>query len=106
MAFSLYTVLSVSAAIQVIDRRNGVFQINCTSVGGRAVTISVSGQFEQLITTEDIVPLGNPHGMGNDTFSAAFTLSGGRSGDAYYCLASNNMSMTSNHILLKGKVLH
>ena len=68
------------------------------------MTISVSGQFEQLTTTEDIVPLGNPHGMGNDTFSAAFTLSGGRSGDAYYCLALNNMSMTSNHILLKGNV--
>ena len=52
----------------------------------------------------DIVEEGTVEGLGNDTFSGRVLVRGGKKGDVYKCIASNEVSKhSSNSLELKGE---
>ena len=98
-----FPVVSLTASINVVSASMRTFQVNCTSTGGRALNMSVSGS-SGMVTTTDIVSLGSPQRRGNDSFSTATnTITGGIDGDTYHCTASNGVSVPpTNTATLRG----
>ena len=81
--------------IVVVDRRERTFRVNCTSTGGRALNMSVTGPDASFLSS--IQAVGDPQGMGNDMFSVSTNVIQGRlDGDAYLCRASNGVSPDLN----------
>ena len=84
--------------IVVVDRRERTFRVNCTSTGGRALNMSVTGPGASFLSS--IQAVGDPQGMGNDMFSVSTNVIQGRlDGDAYLCSASNGVSPDLNNSL-------
>ena len=90
-------VLSVVGIIKVFRRESGVYKVSCTSIGGRPLTMSVTGPSGVVEDMTNIVVEGNMEGMGNDTFSAEVVRQNGKHGDFYTCIASNGVSNTSSN---------
>ena len=87
------TVTSVSAVIDVVSRRHALFRVTCTSTGGRAVNMTVTGPDLLNSDLNSIQAVGDPQGMGHDTFSASTAVVlGGRDRDVYQCIVSNSVS--------------
>ena len=89
-------------SIQVSERGGGgKFKVFCTSTGGRPLRMSVtgpSGDVEHM----DIVPVGSEEWVGRGTFSAEVIRQDGTPGDKYVCMASNEVSNSSDSVSLKG----
>ena len=93
------TVKTVFAMIVVVDRRERTFRVNCTSTGGRALNMPVTGPGASFLSS--IQAVGDPQGIGNDMFSVS--TNGRLDGDAYLCRASNGVSPDlNNNIELRG----
>ena len=98
-------VVSVSASIEVVSQRDGEFKVKCTSTGGRALSIHVTGPggFSDLT---DIQAVGSVQRMGNDRFSGTTdVISGGSNGYVYQCVAINGVTIVLNsidHVMLRG----
>ena len=73
----------------------------CTSTGGRPLRMSVTGPSGD-VENMDIVPVGSEEGVGRDTFSAEVIRQDGTTGYEYVCMASNEVSNSSDSVLLKG----
>ena len=87
---------------QVLERGGGgKFEVICTSTGGRPLRMSVTGP-SGVVGNMDIVPVGSEEWVGMDTFSAEVIRQGGAPGDEYVCMASNEVSNSSDSVLLKG----
>ena len=99
-----HTVKRVLARILVISARNGIFKVNCTSTGGRALTMSVSGPDGFSSNLKQIKEMNTIRRMGNDNFCATTDIMSGRSnGDTFKCVASNGVSSDPTNIVeLKG----
>ena len=84
------------------------FNVSCTSNGGRALNITVTGPSGEMVTTGPISPMGVPRRIGNDNFVAATdTLTGGSDGDTYLCTASNGVSTDpTDVVILQGDLPH
>ena len=87
-------------SIQVLERGGGgKFKVICTSTGGRPLRMSVTGPDVEYM---DIVPVGSEEWVGRDTFSAEVIREGGTPGYEYVCMASNEVTNSSDSVLLKG----
>ena len=85
-------VSSVTASIDVESGRLGTFRVNCTSSGGRALSMSVTGPGGFSEDLDNIQAVGTPQRMGNDSFSdSTVIISGGSDGQVYECAASNGV---------------
>ena len=87
----------MSARIGAVNRRNSTFKVICTAIGGRTLTIDITGPNGAV--TFDVA---NVTGMGNDSFSAEVKVFRGKDGDSYNCRASNGVSNSSDNTTLEG----
>ena len=100
--FHLPAVLSVVGSIQVLERGSGgKFKVICTYTGGRPLRMSVTGPSGD-VENMDIVPVEIEEWVGSDTFTAEVVRQDGTHGDQYVCMASNEVSNSSDSVLLKG----
>ena len=85
-------VSSETASIDVESGRERTFRVRCTSSGGRALSMSVTGPgFSEDL--DNIQAVGTPQMMGSDSFSdSTVIISGGSDGQVYECRASNGVS--------------
>ena len=88
----------MSARIEAVNRRNSTFKVICTAIGGRTLSIDITGPNGAVADVKNF-DLGNVMGMGNDSFSAEVKAVHGKNGDSYNCRASNGVS---NNTTLKG----
>ena len=92
-------------SIQVLERGGGgKFKVNCTSTGGRPLRMSVTGPSGD-VENMDIVPVGSEEWVGRDTFSAEVIRQDGTHGYEYVCMASNDVSNSSDTVSQKGLFL-
>ena len=93
------SVKSVEANIVMESEREGTFRVQCSSTGGRPLSMSVTGpRGKNYNLTANIQAVGDPQGMGDDEFTASTSvLSGARNGDVYQCHASNRVSLGSTN---------
>ena len=67
--------------------------MRCTSSGGRALSMSVTGPDDFNSDLDNIQAVGTARRMGSDSFSdTTDVLSGGSDRDSYQCTASNGVS--------------
>ena len=86
-------VSSVTASIDVVSGRERMFRVRCTSSGGRALSMSVTGPGGFSEDLDNIQAVGTPQGMGDDSFTdTTDVISGGSDGQSYECTASNGVS--------------
>ena len=88
------SVSSMSAKIEAVNRRNSTFKVICTAIGGRTLTIDITGPNGAVADVKS-VDVANVTGMGNDSFSAEVKVVHGKDGDSYNCIASNGVSNSS-----------
>ena len=89
-------------SIQVLERGGGgKIKVICTSAGGRPLRMSVTGPSGD-VENMDIVPVGSEEWVGRDTFSAEVIRQDGTTGDEYVCMASNEVSNSSDSVPQKG----
>ena len=98
--------MSVSASIEVVSQRDGQFKVKCTSTGGRALSIHVTGPGDFSSDLTAIQAVGSVQRVGNDRFSGTTdVISGGSNGDIYRCIAINGVTLPLNsidHVMLRG----
>ena len=97
----------MTASIVAVSARDGEFRVNCTSTGGRAITMIVSGPDDYTSDlTNNIQPVGTQSWIGSDSYIATTSdiITGGNHGDRYYCMVTGSTSKNGN-TLLKG-ILH
>ena len=97
-------VSSVTASIDVEPGRR-TFRVRCTSSGGRALSMSVTGPGGFSEDLDNIQAVGTPQRMGNNSFFAITDIiSGGSNGQSYQCTASNGVSTdpTPDSVQLRG----
>ena len=92
-------VSSVTANIEVVSARDGEFRVQCSSTGGRALSMTVTGPGGyNSDLTDDIQPVCAQSRTGSDKYTATSSvIAGGSDGDEYQCTvtsaASNNGSV-------------
>ena len=93
----------MTISINVISVSLRRFTVTCTSNGGRALDITVTGP-NGMVTTGAISAVGTPGRTGNDRFSATTnTITGVSNGDFYWCTASNGVATNRNNgVILRG----
>ena len=86
-------VSSVTASIDVVSGRLGTFRVRCTSSGGRALNMSVTGPGGFSEDLDNIQAVGTTQRMGSDRFSGSIDIipPGGSDGQVYQCTASNGV---------------
>ena len=99
--------VAVSARIDVVSAREGTFRVRCTSFGGRALNMSVTGPGGFSEDLDNIQAVGTPQRMGSDSFSdSTVIISGGSDGQVYECTASNGVSSNpTGSVELRGELL-
>ena len=99
--------LPVSEVATTIEVEAGTskFRVRCTSTGGRALNMAVSGAngYNSDISSY-IQPVGTRRYRGNDRYTAITEsiMSGGRDGDEYQCSVTS-VTSTTDTVTLKGK---
>ena len=98
-------VQSVSANIDVVSRREGIFKVRCTSRGGRALGMTVTGSGNITTVLDNIQAVGTTQRMGNDSyFGITHVISIKKDMDSYWCMAWNGLSSTPrDYVTLRGK---
>ena len=91
----------MSARIEAVNRRNSTFKVICTTIGGQALTIDITGP-NGAVTDVKSVDVANVTGMGNDSYCAEVKVFRGKDGDSYNCRASNGVSNSSDNTTLEG----
>ena len=83
----------MTASIDMESGSDGTFRVRCTSSGGRALSMSVTGPGGFSEDLDNIQAVGTPQRMGNDSFFATTDIiSGGSDGQVYECTASNGVT--------------
>ncbi|CAI8005231.1 hypothetical protein GBAR_LOCUS4104 [Geodia barretti] len=93
--YVLYSITGVTAAIEV-ETGTSTFRVRCTSTGGRALNMAVSGPngYNSDIST-NIEPIGTPLFLRNDRYTARTdVISSGMVGDEFQCNVTSVDSMT------------
>ena len=88
----------MTASIVVVSARNGRFRVQCTSTGGIALSMSVTGpNIDNIDLTNNIQPMGTPEYKGNDIYTATTSnKTGGNDGDMYECTVTSSTSNTGS----------
>ena len=96
------------ATLVVVSRRKKTFRVQCTSAGGRALSMTVTGPDGFNSDLNNIQAVGDPQRTGDDEFSACTdVILGGRDGDIYQCIVSNGVSSDfTNSVELRGDHFH
>ena len=92
-------VFTVTASIIVVSARNGRFNVQCTSTGGIALSMSVTDPDGSNL--DNIQPVGTLEYIGNDIYSATTSdvITGGNDGDMYQCTVTGLTSETDSVVL-------
>jgi hypothetical protein len=96
-------VTEVTAAIEV-EAGTSTFRVRCTSTGGRALNMAVSGPngYNSHISA-NIQPIGTPLFLSNDRYTARTdVISSGRDGDVFQCNVTSLTSTVAN-VAVRGK---
>ena len=83
--------------------REDQFKVHCTSTGGRALNMSITGPHGVVSPLSDIQAVGTQTWMGDDRYSSVTgTLAGADDGDTYNCTASNGVSSANGVVRIRG----
>ena len=92
---------TVTAAIEVVTGTS-TFRVRCTSTGGRALNMDVSGPNENTDISSNIQPVGTRMYLGSDSYTATTeVISDGMAGDVYQCNVTSVASRTGS-VTLRG----
>ena len=88
----------MTASILVVSAREGEFRVQCTSTGGIALSMSVTGpDIDNIDLTDNIQPVGTPEYIGSDIYTASTrVITGGNDGDIYQCTVTGLTSNTDS----------
>ena len=97
-------VTQVTAAIEVVIGTSA-FRVRCSSTGGRALDMAVSGpQYNFVISSSDIEPVGTRMYMGADSYTGSTdVISSGSDGDMYQCSGTSVGDPVTDTVTLRGK---
>ena len=89
----------MTASIDVVgSATNGRFKVQCTSTGGIALSMSVTGPDDSNL--DNIQPMGTPVYIGDDIYTATTSdITGGNDGDIYVCTVTGLTSETDSVVL-------
>ena len=99
-------VTQVTAAIEVVSGTS-TFRVRCSSTGGRALDMAVSGpQYNFVISSSNIQPVGNRMYLGADNYTGSTEEISGRSnGDMYQCSVTSVGDPVTGTVTLRGNDL-
>ena len=101
LSHSSPTVDTVTAAIEVVTGTS-TFRVRCTSTGGRALNMDVSGPNENTDISSNIQPVGTRMYLGSDSYTATTEVPfDGMAGDVYQCNVTSVTSRTGS-VTLRG----
>ena len=89
-------------SIVVVSAREGEFKVQCTSTGGIALNMTVTGpDGYSSDLTNNIQPVGNLDYIGDDIYTATTSdiISEGNDGDMYQCTVTSSTSNTDSVVL-------
>ena len=89
----------MTASIDVVSATDGRFRVRCTSTGGIALSMSVTGpNIDNIDLTDNIQPVGTPEYTGSDRYTATTSdiITGGNDGDMYVCTVTGLTSETDS----------
>ena len=90
-----HPVTAVTTNIEV-EAETTTFRVRCTSTGGRALSMAVSGPNGYSSHLYNIEPVGIGNFQGSDNYTATTeVILNGRDGDVYQCNATGISSRTS-----------
>ena len=81
---------------------DGRFRVQCTTTGGIALSMSVTGpNIDNIDLTDNIQPMGTLEYIGNDSYTATTSdiITGGNDGDMYECTVTGLTSETDSVVL-------
>ena len=89
----------MTASIDVVgSATNGRFKVQCTSTGGIALSMSVTGPDDSNL--DNIQPVGTPEYKGDDIYTATTSdITEGNDGDIYECTVTGLTSETDSVVL-------
>ena len=99
-------VTEVTAAIEVVSGTS-TFRVRCSSTGGRALDMAVSGpQYNSDISSSDIQPVGTRMYLGADSYTGSTdVISSGSDGDMYQCSVTSVGDPVTGTVTLRGNDL-
>ena len=100
-------VTEVTAAIEV-EAGTSTFRVRCSSTGGRALDMAVSGPngYNSVISSSNIQPIGTSMYQGADNYTARTdVISGGSDGDMYQCSVTSVGDPVTDTVTLRGNDL-
>ena len=92
----------MTASIIVVSATDVTFRVQCTSTGGIALSMSVTGpNIDNIDLTNNIQPMGTPVYIGDDEYTATTSdvITGGNDGDIYECTVTGLTSETDSVVL-------
>ena len=92
----------MTASIDVVgSATDGEFRVQCTSTGGIALSMNVTGpNIDNIDLTDNIQPVGTLEYTGNDSYTATTSdITGGNDGDMYECTVTGLTSETDSVVL-------
>ena len=95
-------VVSVTASIDVVgSARNGRFNVQCTSTGGIALSMSVTDPDGSNPDLDNIQPMDTLEYIGDDIYTATTSdiITEGNDGDIYECTVTGLTSETDSVVL-------
>ena len=95
---------TVTAAIEVVTGTS-TFRVKCTSTGGRALNMDVSGPNGNTDISSNIQPVGTRRYLGSDSYTATTEDTfDGMAGDEYQCNVTSVASRTGS-VIVEGNAI-
>ena len=92
----------MTASIIVVSATDVTFRVQCTSTGGIALSMSVTGpNIDNVDLTNNIQPMGTLEYIGDDIYTATTSdiITEGNDGDMYQCTVTGLTSETDSVVL-------
>ena len=91
----------MTASIAVVgSATDGRFRVQCTSTGGIALSMSVTGPDGSNIDLDNIQPMDTPQYIGDDEYTTTTSdITEGNDGDMYQCTVTGLTSETGSVVL-------
>ena len=98
-------VTEVTAAIEV-ETGTSTFRVRCSSTGGRALDMAVSGPNGHNFVISNIAPVGTRMYLGADSYTGSTDIiSSGSDGDVYQCSVTSIGDTVTGTVTLRGNDL-
>ena len=91
----------MTASIVVVSARDREFRVQCTSTGGIAHNMSVTGPDDSNLDIDNIQSLGTLEYIGDDRYTVTTSdiITEGNNGDVYECTVTSSTSVTGSEEL-------